>query len=69
MLELAINDLYSACIVKERFEKVIMFPHFRSLETQLNLGRARHADTHNLVEIISSRLCRGKWVSIQDCNV
>lgn len=61
--------IYPAGLVKEGLEQVVIVPHLGGFHAELNLGFARHADPHDLVEIVASGLSRGDWVDVKDGDV
>lgn len=48
---------YSSCVVEIRLENFIIPPHVSCLQTQLFIYRIPDTNTHDLIEVIASRLC------------
>lgn len=58
-----------AGVVEEGREELVVGPHVRGLETQLDLGGARHAEAHDLVEIVAGGLGGWERVGVEDRDV
>lgn len=51
------------------FEEIVILPHVSSFQAYLQVDFVSQADSHDLVEIIASRLCRRDLERVQNCDV
>lgn len=60
---------YPSCVVEEWLEQFIIPPHVPRLQAQSQSGLVSHPNSHNLVEVIPSRLGRRKVIGVKDGDI